>query len=132
MSGGYGPEHVNVAAQRGDPESLLSFMKLLIRRYRECPELGWGQFEVLPQPHAEVLAHVCRWEDGTLVAVHNLGAEPRTVPLTLEGCDSTHRLADLLQDGTTPLSDTGHADLQLDGYGCRWLRVVADGSRRLP
>ena len=26
-----------------DPDSLLSFMKLLIRRYRECPELGWGE-----------------------------------------------------------------------------------------
>src|SRR6476620_7507596 len=131
VSGGYGPEHVNVAAQRGDPESLLSFMKLLIRRYRECPELGWGQFEVLPQPHAEVLAHRCRWEDGTLVAVHNLGAEPRTVPLTLQGCDSTHRLEDLLQDCATPLSDKGKAEIRLDAYGYRWLRVVADGSRRL-
>jgi len=43
-----------------------------------------------------VFAHAFDWDDGTLVAVHNLGAEPRTVPLTLEDCDSSHRLADLL------------------------------------
>jgi glycosidase len=131
VSGGYGPEHVNVADQRTDPDSLLSFMKLLIRRYRECPELGWGEFELLPQPHADVLAHQCRWEDGTMVAVHNLGAEARTVPLTLKGCDSSHRLEDLLQDGTTPLSDKGRAELRLEGYGYRWLRLAGEDTRRL-
>jgi glycosidase len=131
VTGGYSPDFVNVAAQRRDPESLLSFMKLLIRRYRECPELGWGEFELLEQPHPSVLAHLCRWDDGTLVAVHNLSAEPRTVPVTLDGCDSSHRLEDLLQDTTTSLSDKGSAELHLDGYGHRWLRVVTEGSRRL-
>jgi glycosidase len=131
VTGGCAPEHVNVADQRRDPESLLSFMKLLTRRYRECPELGWGAFELLDQPHTAVLAHLCQWEDGTMVAVHNLGAEPRTVPLTLDGCDSTHRLEDLLQECSTPLSDKGQAEVQVEGYGYRWLRVVAEGSRRL-
>jgi trehalose synthase len=131
VSGGFSPEFVNVADQRHDPDSLLSFMKLLISRYRESPELGWGTLTVLEQPHASVLAHACVWDDGTMVAVHNLGAEPRTVPITLEDCDSTHRLVDLLQDGSTPISDKGQAELALEGYGYRWLRVVAEGSRRL-
>jgi trehalose synthase len=131
VTGGYSPEFVNVADQRNDPDSLLSFMKLLIRRYRECPELGWGAFELLDQPHASVLAHLCRWDDGTMVAVHNFGPEPVTVPLTLDGCDATHRLTDLLQEGSTQLSDKGTAELQLEGYGYRWLRVVAENSRRL-
>jgi trehalose synthase len=131
VSGGFSPEFINVADQRNDPDSLLSFMKLLISRYRESPELGWGTFTVLDQPHASVLAHACVWDDGTMVAVHNLGAEPRTVPLTLEDCDSTHRLVDLLQEGSTPISDKGAVELALDGYGYRWLRVVAEGSRRL-
>jgi glycosidase len=131
VTGGCAPEFVNVADQRRDPDSLLSFMKLLIRRYRESPELGWGEFQVLDQPHPSVLAHLCRWDDGALVAVHNLGAEPRTVPVTLEGCDSSHRLEDLLQTGHTQLSEKGEAELALEGYGFRWLRVVAEGSRRL-
>src|SRR3954453_16287952 len=131
VSGGFSPEFVNVQDQRHDPDSLLSFMKLLISRYRESPELGWGTFTVLEQPHASVLAHLCSWEDGALVALHNLSAEPRTVPLTLEGCDSTHRLVDLLMTGDKPLSDKGTAEIALDGYGYRWLRVVAADSRRL-
>ncbi|HLM04273.1 MAG TPA: alpha-amylase family protein [Blastococcus sp.] len=131
VSGGFSPEFVNVEDQRHDPDSLLSFMKLLIRRYRESPELGWGTFQVLEQPCPEVLAHLCTWDDGSLVALHNLGAEPRTVSLTLEGCDSSHRLADLLRSAETPLSDRGKVEIPLEGYGYRWLRVVAQDSRRL-
>jgi hypothetical protein len=78
-----------------------------------------------------VLAHACVWDDGTMVAVHNLGPEPRTVPITLAGCDSSHRLVDLLAAGSTPLTDKGTADIALEGYGYRWLRVVAQDSRRL-
>jgi glycosidase len=131
VTGGFSPEFVNVADQRRDPESLLAFMKLLIRRYRESPELGWGKLTILEQPHPSVLAHACVWDDGTMVAVHNLGSEPQTVPLTLEDCDSSHRLVDLLQDGSTPVSDKGEVELALEGYGYRWLRVVSAGSRRL-
>jgi hypothetical protein len=38
---------------------------------------------------------------------------------------------DLLTTGETPLSDKGAAEIALDGYGYRWLRVVAEDSRRL-
>ena len=85
VEGGFAPEHVNVADQRHDPDSLLRFMSLLIRRYRDCPELGWGTFSVLEQPHASVLAHRCSLDEASLVALHNLGPEPRTVPLQLGG-----------------------------------------------
>jgi glycosidase len=131
VDGGFAPEFVNVADQRRDEDSLLSFMKLLIRRYRESPELGWGGFDLLDQPHREVLAHLCSWDDGALVAVHNLGPEPRTVPLTLEGCDTGHHLEDLLVTQTTPVGEDGAVELTLDGYGYRWLRVVGPDSRRL-
>jgi trehalose synthase len=131
VDGGFAPEFVNVADQRRDEDSLLSFMKLLIRRYRESPELGWGAFRVLDQPHPEVLAHLCSWDDGALVAVHNLGPEPRTVPLSLEDCDAGHRLEDLLVTQTTPVGEDGAVELTLDGYGYRWLRVVGPDSRRL-
>jgi hypothetical protein len=120
-----------VADQRRDEDSLLSFMKLLIRRYRESPELGWGGFDVLDQPHPEVLAHLCSWDDGALVAVHNLAPEPRTVPLTLAGCDASHRLEDLLVTQSTAVGEDGAVELTLDGYGYRWLRVVGPDSRRL-
>ena len=37
VDGAFGPEFVNVGDQRRDPDSLLNFMTLLIRRYRQSP-----------------------------------------------------------------------------------------------
>jgi oleandomycin transport system ATP-binding protein len=68
VDGAFGPEHGNVGDQRGDPASLLNFMTLLIRRYRQSPELGWSDFEPVDQPHHEVVAHRCRWGDGSMGA----------------------------------------------------------------
>jgi trehalose synthase len=119
VSGGYSPAHVNAADQRDDPDSLLSFMKLLILRYRESPELGWGSFEVIDQPYSHVLAHSCRWDDGRIVALHNLSPEPVSVPLTLD-IDEDQRLVDLLHRDRFEAG----AEIDLDGYGYRWLRVV--------
>ncbi|MPQ99016.1 trehalose synthase [Modestobacter sp. I12A-02628] len=131
VEGGFAPEFVNVAQQRQDPDSLMSFMKLLIRRYRESPELGWGDIEVLETDQPAVLVHRCTWDDGTLVAMHNLSAEPVTVPVTLDGCGPGHRLVDLLQVQSTDVGEGGTTVLALEGYGHRWLRVVAADSRRL-
>jgi trehalose synthase len=131
VEGGYAPEHVNVEDQRRSSESLLAFMTLLVRRYRECPELGWGSFEVLDQPHAAVLAYRRTWDDASMVALHNLGSEPVQVAVRLDDCPPGTRLDDLLRDGGTELDDLGWAELELGRYGHRWLRVVAPGDRRL-
>lgn len=131
VEGRFGPEHVNVDDQRRDPDSLLNFTSMLIRRYRESPELGWADFSVLEQPHSAVLAHRCTWDDGSMVAIHNLGPERRKVPIKLDDCDDRCRLMDLLRGGTTPLDRSGKADLDLDGYGYRWLRIIKPGDRRL-
>ena len=112
-------------------------MRLLVRRYRECPELGWAGVEVLDQPHRPVLAHLARWGDGAMVGLHHLGDDALVVPVQLppelapeagwDGC----ALVDLLQEGRTPLDGRGRAELALDGYGYRWLRLVRPGDRRL-
>ena len=130
--GSFGPEHVNVASQRGDPESLLGFIHLLIKRYRESPELGWADFSVLDQPHRHVLAHECTWDDRRIVAVHNLGPESCTVPVSLADCDSSFHLLDLLQEpDPVELDDRGRVEVGLEGYGYRWLRLMPRDSRRL-
>jgi trehalose synthase len=132
VSGPFGPEHVNVADQRADPDSLLAFVSMLIRRYRESPELGWSDFRLLDQPHAAVLAHECAKDDRRLVAVHNLGPDSCVVPLALDDCDGSYHLVDLLSDaGETAVGDDGRVELKVEGYGYRWLRLKPRGSRRL-
>ncbi|MEY2533502.1 MAG: hypothetical protein QOF29_1412, partial [bacterium] len=59
--GPFGPEHVNVAAQRRDAGSLLNWFERLIRRRRECPELGFGTLQLLESGVPSVLAHRCDW-----------------------------------------------------------------------
>ena len=75
VEGAFGPERVNVAAQRRDPDSLLNWFERLIRRRRECPELGFGTLTLLETGAPSVLAHRCDWEGATIVAVHELGGQ---------------------------------------------------------
>jgi trehalose synthase len=131
VEGGFAPEFINVEDQRHDPDSTLSFLKLLVQRRRESPELGWGRLELLEQPHASVLAHAVSHEGLRMVALHNLAAEPVTVPLRLDDVDASVRLVDLLVDDVTEVGDDGRVELALDGFGHRWLRVTAPGDSRL-
>jgi trehalose synthase len=112
----------NVADQRRDPSSLLRWFQLLIERYRESPELAWGEYTVLDTGHPAVLAHRCDAGGATIVAVHNLRDEPADVELDLAGLESC-RLTDLLVDGTLDVPASGRVRLTMDSYGCRWLRV---------
>ncbi len=125
---GYGPEHVNVRDQKRDPDSLWSFLQRLIRTYRGCPELGWGEFAELRQPARSVLADACTWEGSTVVAVHNLAAEPVAVDLTVPLPDGgAYGLDDLLAPGSLELDAQGRTSLALDGYGFRWFRLATTG-----
>jgi trehalose synthase len=132
VEGGYGPEHVNVSDQKRDPDSLWTFINHLAKRYRDCPELGWGEFELLDQPLPQVLAHSSSWDESRTVVVHNLGSEPVTVPLDLGESAKDTGLVDLLYSQHGQTDGKGKLFLNLEGYGFRWLRVQHDGDRRLP
>jgi trehalose synthase len=127
VSGGYGPEHVNVSDQKREPDSLWTFLRTLIQTYRECPELGWGDFRVLDQPHDEVLAHRCHWEGSSVVAVHNLSSQPVRTEVRLDRDDLADdvpmRLDDLLAHEQLTVDADGSVELVLEGYGHRWFRV---------
>jgi maltose alpha-D-glucosyltransferase/alpha-amylase len=125
VEGEYGPERVNVAAQRRDPDSLLNWFERLIRRRRECPELGFGTFALLETGAASVLAHRCDWEGSTIVAVHELGGKSAAVELPL---DDGEALVDLFEDAEHALPAT----LYLEPYDARWFRVRREGVRLPP
>jgi trehalose synthase len=126
--GAWSPKRVNVADQRDDPDSLYSFVRQLIRFYRECPELGWGTFSALESPDAAVFAHRSDWEDRSVIAVHNLSPRAVTVTLTLDGVTKRTKLHDVLRPGITPVDAKGAFTIELDGYGYRWLRHQPDGT----
>ncbi|WP_350275487.1 alpha-amylase family protein [Kribbella sp. HUAS MG21] len=131
VEGEFGPQNVNVADQRRDPDSLFNWMKLLIVRYRECPELSWGKCTVLETGVPSVFAHRSDYEGGTIVALHNFAPESAKVELAVAGSGVGVRAADLLPDGTADVDEDGVLSLDLAPYGCRWLRIVHPGDRYL-
>jgi glycosidase len=125
-SGPFGPDAVNVADQRYDPDSLLNWMTGLIRVYRTCPELGWGTPTVLDHPVAGVLAVRTDWRGGSLITLHDLAGEAVAVPLVLTGEAPGSRLVDLA-DPTQRLSvgKGSSVEVPLEAYGARWFRLIA-------
>ncbi|WP_165063177.1 alpha-amylase family protein [Marisediminicola senii] len=132
VSGGNSPEHVNVSQQRHDPTSLLSFIKRLTTAYRGAPEIGWGTFAVLDQPHTSVLAHSIESELGLFVAAHNFAPDGRSFTLAIDGAGDDWLVVDMLSDDPAPrpLADA-QLSVDLGGYGYQWWRVVRPGEKRL-
>ena len=152
VDGPFGPKVINASAAKRDSDSLWNFIATLIQRYRECPELGWGKFEVIKHSASAVLMHRCTWDGSTVILAHNFGAEPLAVtatavpdepeqPAGAAGKDGNGGpavsyagavLRDLLGGEDIPLSDDGAFEVPLDRYGYRWFRVERPGERHLP
>ncbi len=99
--------------QRHAPDSLLTWLRLLIERYRECPELAWGDYQVLDVGNPRVFAHRADCDGGTVIALHNLADRQIAVRLPVEG-----EIIDVLTGATCTV------DVELEGYDCRWYRLV--------
>ena len=123
VEGEWGPR-ASTSPTAPRPGSLLNWFERLIRRRRECPELGFGTLTVLDTPDT-VLAHRCDWEGATVVAVHELAGKPITLSLEI---DDGVELVDLFESGTHPLPAT----LDLEPYAARWFRIRRDGIRLPP
>jgi trehalose synthase len=121
--GPFGPDKVNVATERRDPESLLNWMERAIRTRKELPELGWGAWRVLDTDHPAVLAHRSDWQGRGVLVLHNLGPEPVTVGVDLgDDVEAGRPLADLLGNRHHEPATTGQP-MALHGFGYRWLRL---------
>jgi maltose alpha-D-glucosyltransferase/alpha-amylase len=131
ISGGaYGFEHVNVAQQRRDPDSLMNWMERMIRMRKEAPEVGWGEFTILGTRNPEVLALRYDWRNNSVVIVHNLNAIPVEVWLNVgkNPNDKEHKskdgegLVNLLSSDNSDADGSGRHYLLLEPYGYRWFR----------
>jgi maltose alpha-D-glucosyltransferase/alpha-amylase len=133
ISGGaYGFEHINVAQQRRDPESFMNWMERMIRMRKEAPEIGWGDFNILPTQDQEVLALRYDWRNNSVVVVHNLSAVPREVQLDVGVKENARKEADRSDDDyLVNLIGADHSEADASGkhcfllepYGYRWFRV---------
>jgi maltose alpha-D-glucosyltransferase/alpha-amylase len=122
-AGPYGFEHVNVADQRRDPNSMLNWMERIIRMRKEVPEIGWGDFSFLPTGAKEVLAMQYDWRNNAVAFVHNLSGEPREIQLSVMLGEEHCALINLLSADHSEPDAHGRHYILLEPYGYRWFRV---------
>jgi maltose alpha-D-glucosyltransferase / alpha-amylase len=77
-----------------------------------------------------VLAIEYRWREGHLVTLHNLSAEPAAIRLPTGIGDNGHagEVRQVLGDDRSGLA--AGADITLDSYGFRWLRLPSENALR--
>jgi maltose alpha-D-glucosyltransferase/alpha-amylase len=117
--GPFAYDNVNVEAQQRDPGSLLRWITDMVRLRKQCPEIGWGDWRILPSGSRNVLAIAYTWRGNTIVSVHNLARAAREAKLRLGG----GTLTDLIDDEEVRGGRDRVHRLTLDAYGYRWLRL---------
>jgi maltose alpha-D-glucosyltransferase / alpha-amylase len=122
--GPYGFEHVNAAIQRRYPESMLNWTERIIRMRKEVPEVGWGDFAVIPTRNHAILLMRYDWRNNSVLFVHNFDAEPQEIAFAA-GAEGEHGdlLVNLLGNEHSRVGDDGKHRLVIEGYGYRWYRV---------
>ena len=120
----YGYKKLNVADQRRDPMSLLNWTERRIRMRKECPEITWGQFEILRTGTSEVLVIRYDWRGVSLVTLHNFSDRPQRVKLDPK-VPRGDKLIDVFDENHSFADASGSHDIDLPAYGHRWLRVGA-------
>jgi len=128
--GPYGYEHINAAEQRRDPGSMLNWMERIIRMRKEVPEIGWGNFTVIPTRHPALLVMRYDWRNNSVLFIHNLDSKPREVSFaTGLGNASDKLLVNLLTDEHSRSRDDGRHHTTV---GSVRLPLVPSRRARLP
>jgi len=120
-SGPYAYDNVNVETQRRAPDSLLNWMTSLIRLRQECIEIGWGAWSILDTGVPAVLAMYYKWQNSSLITLHNFDERIQEVCLDLKkGKES--KFIDLMKVEENTADEKGIHRIRLPAYGYRWFR----------
>jgi len=117
--GPFASNNVNVEEQQRDPDSLLRWITDMVRLRKQCPEIGWGDWRIVPSGSRNVLAIGYAWRGNTIVSVHNLAQAAREAKLRLGG----GTLTDLIDVEEIRAGRDGVHRFTLNAYGYRWLRL---------
>ena len=120
--GKYDYRAVNVAAQRVDADSLLSWFQRMIHSARECPEVGVGTCTPVDVGLPAVLVHRMTAAQGTLLFLHNLGSTEVTVDAGAQP-DADGDPVEVFADRAYEPAGPELTGLRLGPSGYRWLRL---------
>ncbi len=115
----------NVAAQEADPDSLLHWVRRLVRTRRSLKAIGAGRFALLDAGDDRLCLFAHDAGPGShVVAVHNLSAEPVTLELRVERAGLWRRVLAGGSVGPDEVSsaseDATWLPVRLEPYGYAW------------
>jgi maltose alpha-D-glucosyltransferase/alpha-amylase len=120
--GPYGYDHVNVAFQRRDSESMLNWTERMIRMRKEAPEIGWGEFAVIDCDDPGVLILRYEWRRNVLAIIHSFHDKPVEISFRIEDNEDASVLIDILDGHDSHIDQGGKHRMVLEPYGFRWYR----------
>jgi maltose alpha-D-glucosyltransferase/alpha-amylase len=117
----YSPASVNVAEQRGDPESLYHLIQHMLMVRRKHPAFSRGDFAWVQGDNTSVAAYIRVYQTERILAVHNLTGIPQSIHLPLSGINEEPE--DLLTGVRMPQSQPGRLLISLEPYQYLWLKI---------
>jgi maltose alpha-D-glucosyltransferase/alpha-amylase len=110
---------VNVEKQLSEKNSLLEWTMRMVRLRKSCPEISYGDWEILDVSSENVLAIKYQWNGKHLLVVHNFSPEQER--MKVDAAMKEQEVKNLLEDeaGFETLPD----ELPLAGYDYRWYQV---------
>ncbi len=116
----YGPDQVNVASQVSDPNSLLNFIRLLVKLRKQHHAFGFGNLQWCTLTNLSVLAFKRTYQNETIVVLNNLSDSDQTVHLKESEVNGTP--VDLISQEQKAAFKDGEIQLTLSPYQFLWLR----------
>ena len=112
---------VNVEKQMSQKNSLLEWTMRMVRLRKSCPEISYGDWEIVDVASDNVLAMRYRWNGKNLIVIHNFSPEEARINVgdVLKQQEVKNLLLDEAEFETLP------DDLQLTGYDYRWYQLNA-------
>ncbi len=115
----FGFQRVNVAEQQADRRSLWNSLKHMLHTRKQHRAFGWGELAWQACTNDQIAAYWRRFEDESILAVHNLSYGPQSISIELE---KTASLSDLLTDQTFSVVEN-KLEIDLSPYQYLWLKA---------
>ncbi len=118
IEGHYGPEHVNVAAEKEEPSSLWHAIRHMIQTRKGHRAFGWGDLQWVDSENEHIAAFWRHYENERILAIHNLAGTEQRLSLAGQPAGSMTDLLTLEEYGLS----AARREVRLAPRQYLWLR----------
>ncbi len=121
-SGSFGYKTVNVLTEQKQPRSLLNWTRKIISVHKQCPEISFGNSNIVETSNSHLLAMRYEWQGTVLLVIHNFSKDSQKLSLK-KGDAGGSKLKNFFSSGDNLKTGKDNLHFALEGYGYRWYKV---------